>query len=226
MDFEMFEELELKYIILRDIKGTEAGNPTAFLGNKYDPEKALSAIDELRDEGYILVTEGKYTVTEEGKDYRKGLYERLNEGRGVLVKSDNLPDIKHVSPVQVFPGLHPEYIKRKEKGSGSVVLIILGSIFFLLGLFGFLFSILGFIGSVLLPIGIFTPRRLNYCPKCNIAKNFDQNCPKCGLTYSNGCLRAFLGFLLGVVLSAITLFCLAYQFYIFETNFPFSFYNI
>lgn len=221
MDFEMFEGLELRYIILRDIKGTEAGNPTAFLGNKYDPEKTLTIIEELRNEGYLLVVDGKFTVTEEGNDYRKGLYERLNQGRGILVTSDSLPDIKHITPVQVFPELPPDYVKKKEKGSGSIVLIILGSIFFALGLLGFFFSFLGFIGSILLPVGIFIPRRLNYCPKCNIAKDFDQNCPKCGLTYSNGCLRAFLGFLLWAVLTAITLFCLAYQFYLIETSFPF-----
>lgn len=216
MDFETFEKLELEYVILRDISGNGANNPLSFLGGAYNREKALETLNELEDDDYILILDGRYLVTDKGIEYRKTVSDKLNSertidnGRRIEIPSETSES--HISPIQSFPEITEDYEKMSKKSTGSIIMIILGAVFFLIGLLNQSLVLFGFCGSVLLPIGVFTPKRRNYCPSCNIAKDFDENCPKCGLNHNDGCLRIAFAIVLWAVLSAI-----AFLFFIMHT---------
>ena len=174
MDFETFEKLELEYVILRDISGNGANNPLSFLGGAYNREKALETLNELEDDDYILILDGRYLVTDKGIEYRKTVFDRLNSERtidnGRRIEASSETNQSHISPIQNFPQITENYEKVSKKSTGSIIMIILGTAFFLIGLLNQNLVLFGFCGSVLLPIGVFTPKRRNYCPSCNIAK--------------------------------------------------------
>ena len=207
MDFETFEKLELRYVILRDISGNGANDPLSFLGAAYNRKKALETLNELEEYGYILILDGRYSVTDKGIEYRKIVFDRLNSERtidnGRSIEASSETNQSHISPIQNFPQITENYEKVSKKSTGSIITIILGAVLFLIGLLNQSLFLFGFCGSVLLPIGVFTPKRRNYCPSCNIAKEFDENCPKCGLNHYDGCLRIAFAIVLWAVLSAI-----------------------
>ena len=208
MDFETFEKLELRFVILRDINGKETNNPLSFLGAVYNREKAFETLNELENDGYILILEGRYLITDKGIEYRKTIFNRLNSERNANnsqhVEVSTEASESHISPIQSFPEITEDYEKMSKKSTCSIIMIILGAVFLLIGLLNENLVLFVFCGSVLLPIGIFTPKRRNYCPSCNIAKKFDENCPKCGLNHNDGCLRIAFAIVLWSVLLAIT----------------------